>query len=64
MIQETKNKSHRELQPEQEIGWRVVEEVAALLEKSITPFARVEHNVKLLVIGKPRRRQCDVVITS
>jgi hypothetical protein len=64
MNKETKNKSHRELQPEQEIGPRVIEEVAALLENSITPFAKVEHNVRLPVIGKSRRRQCDVVITS
>jgi hypothetical protein len=64
MNQETKNNPRRELQPEQEIGPRVVEEVAALLEKSITPFAKVEHNVRLPVIGKSRRRQCDVVITS
>ncbi len=62
MIQ-AKKKPRRELQPEEEIGWQVVEEVAALLEKSITPFAKVEHNVRLPVIGKSRRRQCDVVIT-
>lgn len=44
--------------------WRLVEEVVALLEQSITPSANVEHNIWLPVIGKQRRRQCDVVITS
>ena len=63
MTQPTSKKSCRKLQPEQEIGWRVAEEVAALLEKSITPLAKVEHNVMLPVIGKSRKRQCDVVIT-
>ena len=45
------------------ISWQVVEEVASLLEKSLTPFAEVRRNVRLPVIGKTRRRQCDVVIT-
>ncbi len=45
------------------ISWQVVEEVAGLLEKSLTPFAEVRRNVKLPVIGKTRLRQCDVVIT-
>lgn len=45
------------------ISWQVVEEVAGLLEKSLTPFAEVRRNVKLPVIGKARLRQCDVVIT-
>lgn len=45
------------------ISWQVVEEVAGLLEKSLTPFAEVRPNVKLPVIGKGRNRQCDVVIT-
>ena len=46
-----------------EIEWKLVEQVAALLEKSITPIAKVERNVELPVIGKNRKRQCDVVIT-
>jgi len=47
------------------LSWQIVEEVAALLEKSLTPSAEVKHNVRLPVIGKPgrRKRQCDVVIT-
>lgn len=63
MAKQTKKKSCKELQPGQKIGWQVVEEVAALLEKSLTPLAKVEHNVWLPVVGKSRRRQCDVVIT-
>ena len=46
-----------------EISWQVIEEVAGLLEKSLTPYAKVDRNVKLPVIGQKRTRQCDVVIT-
>lgn len=63
MTKPVKSTLRKELRPEQEIGWRVVEKVAALLEKSLTPLAKVEHNVFLPVIGKSRKRQCDVVIT-
>lgn len=45
------------------ITWKIVEEVAALLEKSLTPAAIVRHDIKLPVVGKKRMRQCDVVIT-
>ena len=51
------------LQINKEIRWKLVEEVAALLEKAISPNAKVEHNVSLPVIGESRTRQCDVVIT-
>jgi len=63
MVKQTTKKSRKKLQPEQQIGWKAVEEVAALLEKSLAPLAKVEHNVWLPVVGKSRRRQCDVVIT-
>lgn len=45
--------------------WQIVERVAAILEKTLTPSAKVEHNKYLPVIGKPHRRsrQCDIVIT-
>lgn len=44
--------------------WKHVERITALLEQSLTPTARVEHNVFLPVIGVPGdKRQCDVVIT-
>ena len=45
------------------ISWQVVEDVAGLLEKALTPDAKVKRNVRLPVIGKTRKRQCDVVIT-
>jgi hypothetical protein len=50
---------------EEEPKWQLVEKIVAILEKALTPTAKVEHNVKLPVLGKPNRkpRQCDVVIT-
>ena len=45
------------------ISWQVVEDVAGLLEKALTPYAEVKRNVRLPVIGKTRKRQCDIVIT-
>jgi hypothetical protein len=49
----------------EEPQWKLVEKVVALLEKALSPDAKVQHNVKLPVIGQPDRepRQCDVVIT-
>lgn len=48
-----------------ESGWKVKELIVAALEKYVTPESKVEHNIKLPVVGKPNRRprQCDVVIT-
>lgn len=43
--------------------WKLTEEVVALLEKLLTPAAKVEHNVLLPVVGRSGKRQCDVVIT-
>jgi hypothetical protein len=45
--------------------WKQAEQLAAILEKFITPDSTVEHNVMLPVIGRSDRkpRQCDVVIT-
>jgi hypothetical protein len=45
--------------------WKYTERIVAILEKAISPDARVEHNVQMKVIGSPsgRTRQCDVVIT-
>src|SRR5690554_6771620 len=43
--------------------WKSAEQIAAILEKALTPTAKVEHDVRLPVIGKRRFRQCDVVIT-
>ena len=47
------------------VKWKDAEKIAALFEKAITPTAKVEHDKRLPVIGKPNRipRQCDVVIT-
>src|SRR5262245_34041538 len=42
--------------------WRMVEKVVALLEKSLTPDARVKHNVKLPCLTTGHEEQCDVVI--
>jgi hypothetical protein len=45
--------------------WKSIERVVAILEKSISPEAKVEHDVHMPVIGSPSgsTRQCDVVIT-
>jgi len=45
--------------------WKIIERIVAILEKALTPDAKVEHNVFLPVIGSPTRRsrQCDIVIT-
>ncbi|QQG40557.1 MAG: hypothetical protein HYV37_03240 [Candidatus Levyibacteriota bacterium] len=43
--------------------WKLIEEIVAILEKSLTPDAKVEHDVWLPVIGRSGKRQCDVVIT-
>ncbi|HEX8195401.1 MAG TPA: hypothetical protein VF571_04250 [Pyrinomonadaceae bacterium] len=45
--------------------WKLIERLVAILEKAITPSARVKHNVSLPVLGRPNRkpRQCDIVIT-
>jgi len=45
-------------------SWKTAEHIAALLEKTVTPEAQVQHNVLLPVIGRPDRkpRQCDVVV--
>lgn len=50
---------------QQEPDWKYVEKIVSLLEKSLTPDAKVEHNVHLPVIGQPQRepRRCDAVIT-
>ena len=44
--------------------WEKTEKIIELLEKIISPDAKVEHNVYLPVIGSPsgRKRQCDIVI--
>lgn len=46
--------------------WENLERIVQLIEKSISPEAIVEHDVKLPVIGSEsgRTRQCDVVIRS
>jgi len=46
-------------------SWKTTERIAAILEKSLSPMAKVEHDVRLPVIGKPKRnpRQCDIVVT-
>ncbi len=46
-------------------NWKTAEYIAALLEKTISPDAKVQHNVFLPVVGRPDRkpRQCDVVVT-
>lgn len=46
--------------------WMITEKIISILEKVISPDAKVEHNVKLPVIGSPsgKMRQCDIVIIS
>ena len=46
--------------------WRIVERVVALLEQSLSPAARVKHDVYLpdRTLSNESRRQCDVVIWS
>lgn len=45
--------------------WKSAEQIAALLEKTLTPDANVRHNVLLPIVGRPDRkpRQCDVVVS-
>jgi hypothetical protein len=43
-------------------AWRSAEQLVAIIEKALTPDARVEHNQWLPVVGEDRMRQCDVVI--
>lgn len=59
----TKRAAETKDKPREEPKWRLVEKTVALLEKSLTPTAKVEHNVRLPVLGKSRWRQCDIVIT-
>jgi hypothetical protein len=44
--------------------WKLIERVVAGLEACLAPDSRVEHNVKLPVLGRPDRepRQCDVLV--
>lgn len=42
--------------------WKIVEDVVGMIEKSVVPGARVKVNVNLPVLGKKRKRQCDVAI--
>jgi hypothetical protein len=42
--------------------WQLAEQLVAKLEQAIAPYAKVEHNVLLPVVGRKRWRQCDVVI--
>lgn len=55
------NKKSKKVTPD----WLSTEKIVALIEQAISPYAKVEHNVYLPVIGSPsgRTRQCDVVIT-
>lgn len=45
--------------------WKRAEHIAALLEKMLSPDAKVQHNIFLPVVGRSDRkpRQCDVVVT-
>jgi hypothetical protein len=43
--------------------WKLIERVAALLEQTLSPEARVAHDVQLPVLGMPGQfHQCDVVV--
>ncbi len=42
--------------------WKARERLVAILEKSLSPDATVQHDVRLPVLGQSRSRQCDVVI--
>lgn len=48
---------------EAQAQWRVVERVVALLEKVVSPDAKVEHDAELCEIVTGTPRQCDVAIT-
>ena len=50
----------------EEPKWKLVEKVIKILEKSLSPESKVEHNINLPVLSSPsnRIRQCDVVITN
>ncbi len=51
--------------PKQEPKWKMVERVAALMEKIFDPSATVEHDVELPDLETPgHKRQCDVVVTT
>jgi len=45
-------------------GWVSAEQIAALIERALTPDAEVRHDVKLAELVSGRLRQCDVVIAS
>jgi hypothetical protein len=49
-------------EPQSTPRWRFIERTVAVLEKFITPGARVQLDIKLPVLGGKRRRQCDVVV--
>lgn len=42
--------------------WRLIERAVALLEKTLTPDALIEHNKQLPETASGNLRQCDVVI--
>lgn len=42
--------------------WKLVQRIVALLEKSLTPDAEVQHDVMRPDVTTGHRRQCDVVI--
>jgi hypothetical protein len=44
------------------LDWKKAENIAALIEKTISPDAHVQTNVQLPVLGTSRTRQCDVAI--
>jgi hypothetical protein len=43
-------------------AWKLKEQVVALLEKTITPAAEVQHNQRLPDITTGEKRQCDVIV--
>jgi hypothetical protein len=50
------------MEEQDEPKWKLVERVVALIEKSLTPDAQVQHNISLPDITTRHPRQCDVVI--
>jgi hypothetical protein len=58
----SKKKTRAEKQPQPEAKWRTVEKVVAFLEKSLSPEARVQHDVSLPNLSTGHMEQFDVVV--
>jgi hypothetical protein len=59
-----RKKTRAKKQPMPEPKWRTVEKVVAMLEKSLLPESRVQHNVKLPNLRTGHPEQIDVLIET